>query len=91
MAVRADEWELLPTTTAPAGPASGDTATLPLRLLLRPEEAATALGIGRSTIYDLLRTGALGSVRIGASRRIPAEALHQFIARLPGNVGSHIH
>lgn len=72
----------------PKGPASANPATRqPLPLLLRPEEAAAALGIGRSTVYDLLRPGALGSVRIGASRRIPAEALHQFIARLPGGAG----
>jgi excisionase family DNA binding protein len=52
------------------------------RLLLTPIEAATALGIGRSKLYELLQTGQLGSVRIGTCRRVPAEALHTFLMNL---------
>ena len=51
-------------------------------LLLTPVQAARALGIGRSSLYELLRTGALRSVHIGRSRRIPDKALHDFIAAL---------
>ncbi|MWA01558.1 helix-turn-helix domain-containing protein [Actinomadura sp. LD22] len=40
------------------------------------------LGIGRTKVYDLMRTGALRSVRLGGSRRIPATALTEFVARL---------
>jgi excisionase family DNA binding protein len=54
------------------------------KLLLTPEEAAQSLSIGRSKIYELLRAGAIGSVRIGASRRIPAEALRAYIRNLAG-------
>lgn len=36
-------------------------------LLLRIEEAADLLSIGRSTIYDLLNRGELPSVRIGGA------------------------
>ena len=51
-------------------------------LLLTPTEAARALGIGRSKLYQLLQAGALESVHIGACRRIPAEALKSLVASL---------
>lgn len=54
------------------------------KLLLTPEEAAQTLSIGRSKVYELLRAGAIASVRIGASRRIPAEALRAYIGNLAG-------
>ena len=37
------------------------------RLLLRPAEAAEAIGIGRSKVYELLASGDLPSIRIGGS------------------------
>lgn len=52
------------------------------KLLLTPEEAAHSLGIGRSKVYELMRGGALGSVRIGSCRRVPVEALRSYIATL---------
>ena len=52
------------------------------KLLLTPTEAANALGIGRSKVYELLQTGQLQSVHIGACRRVPAEALTAFLERL---------
>ncbi len=52
------------------------------KILLTPSEAAAALGIGRSKIYELLQAGTLPSVRIGACRRIPAEALRALVAAL---------
>jgi excisionase family DNA binding protein len=52
------------------------------KLLLTPAEAAAALGIGRSTLYELLRSGTVASVRIGACRRIPATVLSELVARL---------
>lgn len=45
------------------------------KLLLTPTEAAAALGIGRSKVYELLQAGQLQSVHIGTCRRIPADAL----------------
>ena len=54
------------------------------RLLLTPSEAAAALGIGRSTVYELILSNALESVKIGVSRRIPADALAAYIAALRG-------
>lgn len=52
------------------------------KLLLKPEEAADLLGIGRSKLYELLLVGAIESVRIGSCRRVPLVALQEFVARL---------
>jgi len=51
-------------------------------LLQKPEESAKILSIGRSKVYELMGTGELASVRIGACRRIPVEALSDFVAGL---------
>ncbi|MHB8342262.1 MAG: helix-turn-helix domain-containing protein [Mycobacteriales bacterium] len=53
-----------------------------LRLLLTPTEAAAALAVSRSTIYELLASGALHSVHIGTARRIPVSALQDYLAGL---------
>jgi excisionase family DNA binding protein len=52
------------------------------RLLLTVPEAAEALAISRSKLYELLASGNLASIRIGGSRRIPLTALEDYIARL---------
>lgn len=49
-------------------------------LLMRPGEAAVALGIGRSKVYELISTGELPTVRIGRSVRIPVEGLRIWIS-----------
>ena len=56
-------------------------------ILLTPTEAAIALGIGRSKLYELMQAGALESVHIGACRRIPAEALTELVLRLRAESG----
>ena len=53
-----------------------------VRLLLTPTEAAEALGIGRSKLYELMRAGLVESVLIGAARRIPEDALQAYVQRL---------
>jgi excisionase family DNA binding protein len=52
------------------------------RLLLTPEAAAEIIGVGRTKLYELLRVGAIESVRIGRARRVPADALHDYVTRL---------
>jgi excisionase family DNA binding protein len=52
------------------------------QLLLTAEQAATVLAICRTKVYDLLRRGELDSVQIGTSRRIPYEALPEYVQRL---------
>ena len=51
-------------------------------ILLTPTEAAIALGIGRSKLYELMQVGVVESIRIGSCRRIPADALSDLVARL---------
>ncbi|GAA2510107.1 helix-turn-helix domain-containing protein [Pilimelia columellifera] len=49
------------------------------KLLYDPREAARVLSLGRSTVYELMASGRLRSIRVGRSRRIPAEALREFV------------
>lgn len=53
----------------------------PDALLLTPEEAARLLHIARSSLYQLVLTRKLPSLKIGRSRRIPVDALADYIAR----------
>jgi excisionase family DNA binding protein len=39
------------------------------------------LKLGRSTVYDLIRSHRLASITIGCSRRVPTSALSDFIER----------
>ena len=52
------------------------------RLLLTTTEAADRLGVGKSTLYDLIRSRRLRTVRIGRRRLVPPEALAETIALL---------
>lgn len=50
-----------------------------MKLLLTPDEAAQALGVSRSTVYELINSGELTAIRIGRSRRVPTEVLERFV------------
>jgi excisionase family DNA binding protein len=52
------------------------------RLLLTVPEAAEALAISRSKLYELIAGGLVRSVRIDGSRRVPVEALETYVATL---------
>ena len=73
--------------TAPVPETAGDNrtgkghASTP-RVLLSVEEAAEQLSLSRTRLYALIKTGDIASVRVGRLRRVPADALLQFIARL---------
>jgi excisionase family DNA binding protein len=58
------------------------------RLLLRPEEAAAELRIGRTKLYELMAAGVIESVRIGACRRVPWAAVEDYVARLRASTSS---
>jgi len=51
------------------------------RLLWRPSEAAEAIGVSRSKLYELLSSKQIPSVRLGGSVRVPVDALREWIAR----------
>ncbi|AKA05138.1 excisionase [Streptomyces noursei ZPM] len=48
---------------------------------LTVEQAARRLGIGRTKMYEYVTSGEIRSVKIGSLRRIPAEAVGEFLAR----------
>ena len=47
------------------------------RVLLRPEEAAVAMGISRAKLYRLIATGDLRAVRVGKALRVPVAAIEE--------------
>jgi excisionase family DNA binding protein len=49
------------------------------RLLLRVEEVAETLGIGRSKTYELIAAGELPVVRVGRCVRVPAAAVRRWV------------
>lgn len=57
-----------------------ESMTMPV-LLLRPKEAALAMGIGLTKTYELIARGEIPSVKLGNSVRIPLDALRDTLAR----------
>ena len=51
-------------------------------VLLTVEEAARRLRIGRTTCFRLVLAGEIESVTVGRLRRIPADALPAYVAKL---------
>jgi excisionase family DNA binding protein len=49
------------------------------RLTLTVEETAKALGVGRTTAYELVRTGQIPSLRLGRRLVIPRAALMKLL------------
>jgi excisionase family DNA binding protein len=58
------------------------------KLLYDTREAAQLLSISRTKIYELMASGQLLSVRIGRSRRIPAEELRRFVTAQEGGAAA---
>lgn len=48
-------------------------------LLLRVEDAAEALALSRTKVYELMASGELESVKLGRSRRVPVDAVATFV------------
>ena len=49
------------------------------QLLFKIEEAAKVLGASRSTVYRLMNSGQLVSIKVGSSRRVTRQALDRFV------------
>jgi excisionase family DNA binding protein len=58
---------------------SGDVGIRPL--LVDAKQAARLLGIGRTTLYELINGGAIAPIRIGRCVRFPVTELERFVAR----------
>jgi excisionase family DNA binding protein len=52
------------------------------KLLVSIDEGCEVVGVKRSKMYELLATGEIESVKIGKSRRIPVDALEEYVSRL---------
>lgn len=63
-----------------------DTALTSDPILVRIEEAARLLSLSRSTIYEMMDSGELPSVRRGAARRIPLVALRTWVEQQTGPI-----
>jgi excisionase family DNA binding protein len=49
-------------------------------LFVRPVEAAALLGMGKTTVYELIQKKELPAVRLGGALRIPRAALEKLAA-----------
>jgi excisionase family DNA binding protein len=64
-------------TTQPEDRANDERTVLLLTMI----DAARALSIGRTTMYELVAAGEIGVVHIGRSARVPVAALEQYVER----------
>jgi excisionase family DNA binding protein len=51
------------------------------QLLHSPEESAVLLGVSRSQVFEMLARGEIESFKIGRLRKIPREAITDYIKR----------
>ncbi len=51
-------------------------------LLVSVEDAARALGVGRSLAYELIASGQLARVKLGRRTLVPVRALHEYVERM---------
>lgn len=59
-----------------------NTETPVEHIVLTVEQAAKRLNIGRTLMYELVTTGVVESVHIGRLRRIPLQALTNYVSKL---------
>ncbi len=57
----------------------------PLASMLSVAEACKCLGISKWSLYKLIRSGELSSVKIGSRRLIAVRAIHKLIDKLEKN------
>lgn len=58
-----------------------DPPAAPMRLALRPAEAAKALGVCTKTMDRLIAAGTVPSLRVGGLRLIPVDGLRDWLRR----------
>ncbi len=57
-------------------------------LLLTVRQVGASLGVGRTTVYELIGSGDLEVVHIGRSTRVPAAAITEFVNHLRSRCAS---
>ncbi len=55
-------------------------------LLLPIEEAGRVIGVGRTTMYQLIQSGELRTVTVGRRRLVPVAELVAYVERLTGEL-----
>ena len=58
------------------------------QVLYRVNDAAVALALGRSKVYQLIGRGELRAVRVDGAVRVPGSAIEEFVTRLEADAGS---
>lgn len=69
--------------TSDTGPGSNSDRSFPTpegKILLTVEEAAARLSLGRTSVFAMVKSGELRSLKVGKARRIVAESLHTWVA-----------
>lgn len=51
-----------------------------MKVLLTVDETAHKLSVGRNAVYGLMRRGELRYITVGRVRRVPIEAVSEFVA-----------
>lgn len=74
--------QVLPIIRSRKEPVMSAATITPSRLLLKVEEVAEILNVGRSTAYHLVLTGEIESITVGRLRRVPAQAVSEYVDRL---------
>ena len=54
-----------------------DISALPL--ILTVEDLTKIFAVGKNTVYELIHSGAIRSVRVGRSYRVPRDAIAEFL------------
>ena len=62
-------------------PVEQGTDSQPLRQLLTVRESCKRLGISHPTLYELLNSGQIKSLKIGRARRVPVAEIDAFVRR----------
>lgn len=55
-----------------------------VKLLLTVEEVAHKLSVGRGAVYGLMRRGELRFITVGRVRRVPVDAVSEYVAHAQG-------
>jgi excisionase family DNA binding protein len=69
-----------------SSPKSAADEAVPAALLVTVPEAAKILGIGRTKVFQLIKRGALQSVKIDGSRRVVTSSLEIYAAHLVAQI-----
>jgi excisionase family DNA binding protein len=68
----------------PGGTDPVDGPEWPSKLVYSVAETAALLSVGRTTVYELISTGSLRTIKIGTRRLVARRDLEDFVAGLRG-------